>query len=56
MRRAGCLLLLAWALQTGPVSGQTGPVSGDDELVFHSDVSLVRVDAQVVDCRQSRYH
>jgi VWFA-related protein len=27
----------------------TGHVLADDELVFHSDVSLVRVDAQVVD-------
>jgi VWFA-related protein len=26
-----------------------GPLAADDDLVFHSDVSLVRVDAQVVD-------
>ncbi len=42
MRRAVYLLLFACALETGPLAG-------DDELVFHSDVSLVRVDAQVVD-------
>jgi VWFA-related protein len=27
----------------------TGLLAGDDDLVFHSDVSLVRIDAQVVD-------
>ena len=42
MRLAAYLLLFAWGLQIGPLAG-------DDELVFHSDVSLVRVDAQVVD-------
>jgi len=42
MRRAGYLLLLACALQIGTLAG-------DDDLVFRSDVSLVRVDAQVVD-------
>jgi len=42
MFRAAYLLLFACALETGPLAG-------DDEAVFRSDVSLVRVDAQVVD-------
>jgi VWFA-related protein len=42
MLRAAYLLLLAAALGTTLSAG-------DDDLVFHSDVSLVRVDAQVVD-------
>jgi VWFA-related protein len=42
MFRAAYLLLLASALETGLLAG-------DDDLVFRSDVSLVRVDAQVVD-------
>jgi VWFA-related protein len=42
MRRAVFLPLLACALAAGPLPA-------DDDLVFHSDVSLVRVDAQVVD-------
>src|ERR1700733_9342571 len=42
MLRAAYLLLLATALGTGLSAG-------DDDLVFRSDVSLVRVDAQVVD-------
>jgi VWFA-related protein len=42
MLRASYLLLLACALGTGLSAG-------DDDVVFHSDVSLVRVDAQVVD-------
>src|ERR1039458_5463086 len=42
MRRAIYLLLLPCALATGLLAG-------DDDLVFRSDVSLVRVDAQVVD-------
>jgi VWFA-related protein len=42
MPRAAYLLLLASALGTGLSAG-------DDDLVFRSDVSLVRVDAQVVD-------
>ena len=41
MLRAAYLLVLASALAIGQ--------SGDDDLVFRSDVSLVRVDAQVVD-------
>jgi VWFA-related protein len=40
---ACALILLACALQTGALAGD------DDDPVFHSDVSLVRVDAQVVD-------
>src|SRR5271170_1970006 len=43
MFRAAYLLLLASALVTGLLAGD------DDDLVFRSDVSLVRVDAQVVD-------
>jgi VWFA-related protein len=42
MPRAAYLLLFACALETGLLAG-------DDDLVFRSDVSLVRVDAQVVD-------
>src|SRR6202167_3470768 len=42
MLRTAHLLLLAAALGTGLSAG-------DDDLVFRSDVSLVRVDAQVVD-------
>ena len=42
MPRSAYLLLLASALGTGLLAG-------DDDLVFRSDVSLVRVDAQVVD-------
>ncbi len=42
MFRAAYLLLFASALVTALFAG-------DDDLVFHSDVSLVRVDAQVVD-------
>jgi VWFA-related protein len=42
MLRATYLLLLACALGTGLWAG-------DDDVVFRSDVSLVRVDAQVVD-------
>ena len=42
MLRSAYLLLLAAALGTGLSAG-------DDDLVFRSDVSLVRVDAQVVD-------
>jgi VWFA-related protein len=42
MLRAAYLLLLASALGIGLSAG-------DDDLVFRSDVSLVRVDAQVVD-------
>jgi VWFA-related protein len=41
MSRAAYLLLFCCALGTG--------LSADDDLVFHSDVSLVRVDAQVLD-------
>src|SRR5271170_3949765 len=43
MFRAAYLLLLASALVTGLLAGD------DDDLVFRSDVSLVRVDAQVGD-------
>jgi VWFA-related protein len=43
MFRAALPLLLACALETGLVAGD------DDDLVFRSDVSLARVDAQVVD-------
>src|SRR3984885_9608844 len=43
MLRAAYLFPLLCALAIGPLSGD------DDDLVFHSDVSLVRVDAQVVD-------
>ncbi len=42
MHRASYLLLVTTALGTGLSAG-------DDDLVFRSDVSLVRVDAQVVD-------
>lgn len=42
MTRAACLLLFACALGTALSAD-------DDKVVFHSDVSLVRVDAQVVD-------
>jgi VWFA-related protein len=42
MFRAASLPLLVCALTTGLLAG-------DDDVVFHSDVSLVRVDAQVVD-------
>jgi len=42
MPRAAYLLLFACALETGLLAG-------DDDLVFRSDVSLVRVDAQVLD-------
>ena len=42
MFRVACILLLACALETGLLAGE-------DEAVFRSDVSLVRVDAQVVD-------
>ena len=42
MFRAASLLLFACALVTGLRAG-------DDDVTFHSDVSLVRVDAQVVD-------
>jgi VWFA-related protein len=42
MFRVACILLLAWALEIGLLAGE-------DEAVFRSDVSLVRVDAQVVD-------
>jgi VWFA-related protein len=42
MFRAAYLLLFACALETGLLAG-------DDEAVFRSDVSLVRLDAQVVD-------
>ena len=42
MLRAAYLLALLCALAIGPLAG-------DDDLVFRSDVSLVRVDAQVVD-------
>ena len=42
MSRAAYLFLLACALETALLAG-------DDDLVFRSDVSLVRVDAQVVD-------
>jgi VWFA-related protein len=42
MLRAAYLLLFIGALGTGLWAG-------DDDLVFHSDVSLVRVDTQVVD-------
>jgi len=42
MFRAAYFLLLACGLETGLLAG-------DDEAVFRSDVSLVRVDAQVVD-------
>src|SRR3984885_12983817 len=42
MLRAAHLLPLLCALTIGPLAA-------DDDLVFHSDVSLVRVDAQVVD-------
>lgn len=42
MARAVYLLLFACALETGILAG-------DDDAVFRSDVSLVRVDAQVVD-------
>jgi len=41
MFRAAYLLLLVSALAIG--------LAADDDVVFHSDVSLVRVDAQVVD-------
>lgn len=41
---SGSFYLLALACALG-----AGQVSADDELVFHSDVSLVRMDAQVVD-------
>src|SRR5580704_2327659 len=44
MLRTAHILLLASALGTGLSAG-------DDDLVFRSDVSLVRVDAQVVDSR-----
>ncbi len=43
MFRPASLLLLACALVTGLLAGD------DDDLTFHSDVSLVRIDAQVVD-------
>jgi hypothetical protein len=43
MFRAASLLLLACALVTGLLAGD------DDDVVFRSDVSLVRIDAQVVD-------
>jgi VWFA-related protein len=43
MHRAAYLLLLTCALATWALAGD------DDDLVFRSDVSLVRVDAQVVD-------
>ena len=43
MNRAVCFLLFAVS------GGLLLPVAGDDEVVFRSDVSLVRVDAQVVD-------
>jgi VWFA-related protein len=47
MLRAAYLLALLCALAIGPaISSMSGD---DDDLVFHSDVSLVRVDAQVVD-------
>ncbi|HTW66439.1 MAG TPA: VWA domain-containing protein [Bryobacteraceae bacterium] len=42
MPRSALLLLLAAAFATGSLVA-------DDDVVFHSDVSLVRVDAQVVD-------
>jgi VWFA-related protein len=42
--RFTCLLLLAYA-----GGGALSPSSGDPQVVFRSDVSLVRVDAQVVD-------
>ncbi|MBV9771358.1 MAG: VWA domain-containing protein [Bryobacterales bacterium] len=42
MFRAASLLLLACALAIHPLAG-------DDDVVFRSDVSLVRVDAQVLD-------
>jgi VWFA-related protein len=42
MPRATCVLLLACALGTAFAAG-------DDDVTFRSDVSLVRVDAQVVD-------
>jgi VWFA-related protein len=44
MMRFTCLLLLAYA-----GGGALAPSSGDSQVVFRSDVSLVRVDAQVVD-------
>ena len=43
MFRAAYLLLFASVLITAAIAGD------DDNLVFRSDVSLVRVDAQVVD-------
>jgi VWFA-related protein len=43
MFRAASFLLLACALATGLLAGN------DDDPVFRSDVSLVRIDAQVVD-------
>src|ERR1700734_694581 len=43
MLRAAYFFPLLCALAIGPLSGD------DDDLVFRSDVSLVRVDAQVVD-------
>ena len=47
MAKAGCCCLSLALL------GAAGLAASDDELVFRSDVSLVRVDAQVVD-RDSR--
>ena len=44
MMRFTCLLLLAYA-----GGGALSRSSGDSQVVFRSDVSLVRVDAQVVD-------
>jgi VWFA-related protein len=44
MFRAASLLLLAGALVTGLLAG-----NDDDDVTFRSDVSLVRIDAQVVD-------
>src|SRR5437899_9867631 len=43
MNRAVCFLLFAVS------GGLLLPVSADEEVIFRSDVSLVRVDAQVVD-------
>jgi len=45
MDRPCCLLLMAMAL----MGCSLRPLSAGDEVVFHTDVSLVRVDAQVVD-------
>jgi VWFA-related protein len=44
MIRCACVLLLALA-----GGGQLGAAAGADDVVFRTDVSLVRVDAQVVD-------